>query len=124
MRQVVLVCFFLTIRRPPISTRTDTLFPYTTLCRSKVNRGIRDTLRNSPERFMAYNNGVVIVADEVSINRASDGSPGISSLKGMQIVNGGQTTASIYFSKKKAPDIDLRRVRVPAKIIILRSQDE
>src|SRR3546814_3920581 len=75
MRQVVLVCFFLTIRRPPISTRTDTLFPYTTLCRSKVNRGIRDTLRNSPERFMAYNNGVVIVADEVSINRASAGSP-------------------------------------------------
>src|SRR3546814_14761727 len=26
--------FFLMIRRPPISTRTDTLFPYTTLCRS------------------------------------------------------------------------------------------
>lgn len=41
----------------------------------------------------------------------------------MQIVNGGQTTASIYFSKKKNPEIDLRRVRVPAKIIALRSQD-
>src|SRR3546814_2505508 len=27
-------CFFLMIRRPPRSTRTDTLFPYTTLCRS------------------------------------------------------------------------------------------
>src|SRR3546814_7753354 len=27
--------FFLMIRRPPISTRTDTLFPYTTLCRSR-----------------------------------------------------------------------------------------
>src|SRR3546814_20973724 len=26
------------IRRPPISTRTDTLFPYTTLCRSHGNR--------------------------------------------------------------------------------------
>src|SRR3546814_11646574 len=28
-------CFFLMIRRPPRSTRTDTLFPYTTLCRSE-----------------------------------------------------------------------------------------
>src|SRR3546814_5303251 len=28
--------FFLMIRRPPISTRTDTLFPYTTLFRSVV----------------------------------------------------------------------------------------
>ena len=41
----------------------------------------------------------------------------------MQIVNGGQTTASIYFSKKKMPEIDLRQVRVPAKIIILHSKD-
>lgn len=41
----------------------------------------------------------------------------------MQIVNGGQTTASIYFSKKKSPEIDLRGVRVPAKVIILRSTD-
>src|SRR3546814_18827433 len=29
-----LFCFFLMIRRPPRSTRTDTLFPYTTLFRS------------------------------------------------------------------------------------------
>src|SRR3546814_15155548 len=30
--------FFLMIRRPPRSTRTDTLFPYTTLCRSSASR--------------------------------------------------------------------------------------
>src|SRR3546814_8597361 len=29
------VCFFLMLRRPPISTRTDILFPYTTLFRSR-----------------------------------------------------------------------------------------
>ncbi len=89
----------------------------------KVNKGIRDTLRDDPERFMAYNNGIVLVADEASIGRTSDGGPGILWLKGMQIVNGGQTTASIYFTKKKTPEIDLRRVRVPAKVIILRSRD-
>src|SRR3546814_15945328 len=31
---IVLLMFFLMIRRPPRSTRTDTLFPYTTLFRS------------------------------------------------------------------------------------------
>src|SRR3546814_14645149 len=33
--------FFLMIRRPPISTRTDTLFPYTTLFRSQARHGHR-----------------------------------------------------------------------------------
>src|SRR3546814_6404200 len=32
--------FFLMIRRPPGSTRTDTLFPYTTLFRSSAHRGV------------------------------------------------------------------------------------
>lgn len=90
---------------------------------TKVNKGIRDTLRNDPERFMAYNNGIVVVADEVNLGKTLDGGTGILWLKGMQIVNGGQTTASIYFSKKRSPEIDLSRVRVPAKIIILRSCD-
>ena len=90
----------------------------------KVNRGIRDTLRASPERFMAYNNGIVLVVDEMHLARAADGSPGIAWLKGMQIVNGGQTTASLYFSKKKAPEIDLGRVRIPAKIIRLRMDNQ
>ena len=89
----------------------------------KVNRGIRDTLRDTPERFMAYNNGVVLVADEARLGEAPDGGTGLLWLKGMQIVNGGQTTASIYFTKKRSPEIDLTRVRVPAKIIVLRSHD-
>lgn len=89
----------------------------------KVNRGIRDTLRENPERFMAYNNGIVLVADEMHLGKTAEGAPGIVWLKGMQIVNGGQTTASIYFTKKRSPEIDLSRVRVPAKIIRLRSDD-
>lgn len=87
----------------------------------KVNRGIRDTLRNEPERFMAYNNGIVLVADELRLGKTAEGGPGILWLKGMQIVNGGQTTASIYFTQKKDSEVDLRRVRVPAKIIVLKS---
>jgi hypothetical protein len=90
----------------------------------KVNKGIRDTLRDQPERFMAYNNGIVVIADDIRLTRTADGSPGIAWLKGMQIVNGGQTTASMFFSKKKDPRIDLKRVRVPAKVIVLRQADE
>ncbi len=89
----------------------------------KVNKGIRDTLRNDPEHFMAYNNGIVIVTDEAKLGTDSAGTEGLLWLKGMQIVNGGQTTASIYFTKKKEPQTDLTRVRVPAKIIVLNSSD-
>ena len=41
----------------------------------------------------------------------------------LPVINGGQTTASMYFSKKKSPEVDLRRVRVLVKIIVLRSPD-
>ena len=87
----------------------------------KVNRGIRDTLRDEPQRFMAYNNGIVIVADELSAGKVPGGGMGILGLRGMQIVNGGQTTASLYFTRKRHPEVDLGRVRVPAKVIILKS---
>src|SRR3546814_16186204 len=39
---VMLFFFFLMIRRPPISTRTDTLFPYTTLFRSHAAAPVGD----------------------------------------------------------------------------------
>lgn len=89
----------------------------------KVNKGISNTLREQPERFMAYNNGIVIVADEARLGKTVDGGPGIAWLKGMQIVNGGQTTASMFFTKKKFPSTDLRQVRVPTKIIVLKATD-
>ncbi len=88
-----------------------------------VNAGIQRTLRESPSRFMAYNNGIVLVADEMLLGKREDGSTGITWLKGMQIVNGGQTTASLYFTKSKYKDTDLAKVRVPAKIIVMKAQD-
>ena len=88
-----------------------------------VNAGIQNTLRSAPERFMAFNNGIVIVADEMRLGNPGDGSTGIAWLKGLQIVNGGQTTASIYFTKRKYPEMDLSKVRVPAKIIVMREPD-
>ncbi len=89
----------------------------------KVNKGIRETLKSAPERFMAYNNGIVVIADEIRLGKTPEGIPGILWIRGLQIVNGGQTTASMYFTKKKSPEVDLRRVRILTKIIILRSPD-
>ena len=66
-----------------------------------VNAGIQNTLRLAPERFMAFNNGIVIVADEMRLGKAGDESAGIAWLKGLQIVNGGQTTSSIFFASRE-----------------------
>lgn len=88
-----------------------------------VNAGIQSTLRNSPERFMAYNNGIVMIADDIKLGNSQDGTTGIAWIKGLQIVNGGQTTASLYFTKKKYPEVDLSKVRVAVKIIVMRAQD-
>ncbi|MBR4607139.1 MAG: AIPR family protein [Lachnospiraceae bacterium] len=92
--------------------------------KGNVNKGIRDTIRNEPSMFMAYNNGIVIITDEVGIDEHSSRGTSIAWMKGIQIVNGGQTTASIYFAEKKFPEIDLRKLRVPAKIIILRDKNK
>ena len=90
----------------------------------KHNKGIVTTLREEPEHFMAFNNGLVIVADEARFERNEHGEVGIAWLKGFQIVNGGQTTASIYFAKRKNPEIDLSHVRVPAKIVVMHEDVE
>lgn len=90
-----------------------------------VNKGIVETLRKEPEHFLAFNNGLVLVCDEAIFERAGDGNLGLSFLKGLQIVNGGQTTSSIYFASRDDRTIDLSHVMVPAKIIILKgSQDD
>lgn len=80
----------------------------------KVNRGIRDTIRDQPGYFMAYNNGISVTADEVRTAVVA-GATVITGFKGMQIVNGGQTTASIHRARKR-DRLDLSRVHVPAKI--------
>ena len=61
--------------------------------KGNVNKGIRDTLRVEPDMFLAYNNGISVTAESVKIVRDENGKPSIKSIRDMQIVNGGQTTA-------------------------------
>lgn len=83
--------------------------------RGKINQGILNTLVTEPEKFLTYNNGITIVAEGVEFNNEKTC---ITAIKGMQIVNGGQTTASIHKAVKdnKAP---IDNVYVQAKITIV-----
>lgn len=60
--------------------------------RGKINKGIRETIRKEPTKFFTYNNGIACTASEVEI---SDDGNYILSMKDLQIINGGQTTASL-----------------------------
>lgn len=90
--------------------------------RKSVNAGLRTTLRDEPQHFLAYNNGIVATVDAIDLTRASDGSLSVLRLKGLQIVNGGQTTASIHRAVK-IDRMDVSNVRVPAKIIRVEQDD-
>ena len=89
--------------------------------RGKVNRGIRDTIRGEPNRFLAYNNGITVTAEKVQMS-SDEGVPAISRLEGLQIVNGGQTTASLLSTERGRAD--LSHVSVAAKIIQIESGDD
>lgn len=86
--------------------------------RGKVNRGLRDTLQNDPRHFLTYNNGISVTAEELDLVQKPDGSTVIRSLRGLQIVNGGQTVASIHRARNR-DGADLSRVYVQAKITVV-----
>jgi len=93
--------------------------------KGQVNKGIRDTLRDEPDMFLAYNNGISVTAESVEIIRDDNGKPSIKKIRDMQIVNGGQTTASIFNAKKdKRVSSDLTRVFVQMKISVINSIDD
>jgi len=85
--------------------------------RVNVNKGIRNTIRNDPEMFFAYNNGITATAEEIDFDQ-SNGMHKIRKLKNLQIVNGGQTTASIFSAKKK-DRMNLDKIFVQVKLSII-----
>lgn len=85
----------------------------------KINQGIRDTIKKAPHMFLAYNNGIAATADSMDVD--SDGI--IKSISNFQIVNGGQTTASIYHTKKK-DKVDISNIYVQVKLSIVKKKDE
>ena len=85
--------------------------------RGNVNKGIRNTLQNAPSMFFAYNNGITATAEAVTTEK-KDGQLLLTGLKNFQIVNGGQTTASIHIAYRNNKD-DLSHVFVQMKLSIV-----
>jgi len=88
----------------------------------KINKGIRKTIKDEPHMFLAFNNGIAATADELEIKIMDDGSSAIVWAKDFQIVNGGQTTASIYHTwKKEKAEID--KIFVQTKLTVVKKRD-
>ena len=85
----------------------------------KVNKGIRKTIEKEPNMFFGYNNGITATASEIEYAVTQHG-VAISKLVDFQIVNGGQTTASIYDAKKRG--INLECVNVQMKLSVVKEE--
>ena len=88
--------------------------------RGKVNRGIRNTITNDPEMFFAYNNGITATAESIETIESHSGLQ-ITGMHNFQIVNGGQTTASIHEALRNK-EADLNRVFVQMKLSVVEPQ--
>ena len=89
----------------------------------KINKGIRNTILKEQHMFMAFNNGIAATAEEVTITNLPDNQgKAIAVVKDFQIVNGGQTTASIYHTWKK-DKVDISKVFVPVKLTIVKDRE-
>lgn len=86
--------------------------------RPKVNRGIRDTIREEPDMFCAYNNGITVYAQAVSLIDLQDRGQGIAQVTDFQIVNGGQTTASLHHTREKFK-VNLDGITVQMKLMVI-----
>lgn len=83
--------------------------------RGKVNRGIRETVLANPELFLAYNNGITATATAIELRGSA-----IAGLTNLQIVNGGQTTASLFYTQRESKSAkQFDRAYVQAKLVVV-----
>jgi hypothetical protein len=87
--------------------------------KGEINKGIRKTILENPERFLAYNNGITVTAAEVRLIESEHGSPAIAYVRDLQIVNGGQTTASLFRAVRK-DDAAVEAIYVPMKLSVVK----
>jgi hypothetical protein len=86
--------------------------------KGSVNKGIRQTILREPHRFLAYNNGISATAEAVKLVDLPNGGQGIAEIRDLQIVNGGQTTASLYQAVRK-DKADISGIYVQTKLTVV-----
>ncbi len=80
---------------------------------TRVNKRIRETILRTPEQFFAFNNGISVTASNVRFDE--DGN--LSYAEEFQIINGGQTTASIS-NARFCDHADLSKINVLMKLTV------
>jgi hypothetical protein len=91
--------------------------------KGKINQGIRKTIMEEPQMFLAFNNGLSVTASGVKVRDLGDGMGELLSAEDFQIVNGGQTTGSIFRAARK-DKADISSLSVPVKITEILSDAE
>jgi hypothetical protein len=86
--------------------------------KTNVNKGILRTIEKEPAMFFAFNNGITATASAVTTANGQSGSQSITYIKDFQIVNGGQTTASILFARD-GKKYDLSKVFAQVKLSVV-----
>jgi hypothetical protein len=86
----------------------------------KVNSLVIQTVKNTPELFLPYNNGLSTVVSSLKLDKRKDNLVFLETLTNWQIVNGGQTTVSLYECFKES--IDLKDIKVPVKMTHLKNK--
>ena len=86
--------------------------------RVQVNKGMRDTILNEPSMFAAYNNGITVYAENIETCEDEAGSLELRVVEDFQIVNGGQTTASLFHTRRSSK-ADLSAVAVQMKVMVI-----
>ncbi len=91
----------------------------------KINKGIRNTILSEPEMFLAFNNGIAATANSVELEQGKEGEGlYITKVNDLQIVNGGQTTASIYHTWKKDKVKHIADIFVQLKLNVIQNKEK
>lgn len=89
--------------------------------KGNTNKKMQITIKEEPERFFAYNNGLTCTASSIEVEK-QDNVLKIVRLNGLQIVNGGQTTSVIYNCYKNK--VDINNIFVQMKLSVVSKEDE
>jgi len=83
-----------------------------------VNNGIKRTINTDPSSFFTYNNGIACTAASIDLDEI-DSQLYITGITDLQIINGGQTTATLAEAVLKKTNIDLEGIFVPMKLTVI-----
>ena len=85
--------------------------------KGKINKSIQGTIRAEPEKFFVYNNGITCTATSAKVVRGEIGARLVSA-KYLQIVNGGQTTASLHAALRLGQQ-NLEKIHIQMKLSVV-----